>query len=162
MQVDISILTKQETVERLTLHKGQHWLSTGLRLSLTVIMALFVLFKTTQVQAQAVEVGAISDVKGAARVLRDTPYTASLNFNLLLRDDLRTSQGRLEATFLDDSTVRLWTVPDLTRKGLLKRTGARTNYRVCKDSLEVVAVLPFPKPETVWAPKELCKKDPSQ
>ena len=70
-------------------------------------MALCASFKTTKVQAQAVEVGAISDVKGAARVLRDTPYAASLNFNLLLSDDLRTSQGRLEATFLDDSTVRL-------------------------------------------------------
>ena len=70
-------------------------------------MVLCALFKTTKVQAQAVDVGAITDVRGSARVVRKDPYEASLNFNLLLRDDLRTSDGRLEATFLDDSTVRL-------------------------------------------------------
>ena len=70
-------------------------------------MALSVSFKTIKAQAQAADVGAITDVRGAARVVRDAPYDASLNFNLLLRDDLRTSDGRLEATFLDDSTVRL-------------------------------------------------------
>ena len=40
----------------------------------------------------------------------------------------------------------------------MERSGRETNYRVCKDSLEVVAVLPFPKPETVWAPPALCGK----
>jgi len=70
-------------------------------------MAPCVLCSPTKARAQAVDVGAITDVKGSARVVRQDPYEASLNFNLLLRDDLRTSQGRLEATFLDDSTVRL-------------------------------------------------------
>ena len=62
-----------------------------------------------------------------------------------------------------DCTARLWQVAlDISREGLLKRTGALTNYRVCEDSLEVVAVLPFPEPESVWAPEALCKKDASQ
>ena len=65
------------------------------------------LFKTTKAQAQAVDVGLISDVTGVASVFRDKPTKATINTNLFLQDDLRTSAGRLEATFLDDSTVRL-------------------------------------------------------
>ncbi|HJN75309.1 MAG TPA: WD40 repeat domain-containing protein [Myxococcota bacterium] len=34
--------------------------------------------------------------------------------------------------------------------------GERTNLRVCRDTLEVVPVLPFPAGETVWAPPEDC------
>ena len=64
-------------------------------------------FKTTKAQAQAVDVGLISDVTGVASVFRDKPTKATINTNLFLQDDLRTSAGRLEATFLDDSTVRL-------------------------------------------------------
>ena len=30
--------------------------------------------------------------------------------------------------------------------------GAFTNYRLCKDTLKPVAVVPFPKPSSVWAP----------
>jgi len=70
-------------------------------------MVLCALFSPTKARPQAVDVGAITDVRGSARVVRQDPYEASINFNLLLRDDLRTSDGRLEATFLDDSTVRL-------------------------------------------------------
>lgn len=79
----------------------------GLKLFPLLLMAVCALSKTTKAVAQDVEVGAITDVRGAARVVRNTPYNASLNFGLRLRDDLRTSDGRLEATFLDDSTVRL-------------------------------------------------------
>ena len=107
MQVDISILTKQETVERLTLHKGQHWLSTGLRLSLTVIMALSVWFKTTQVQAQAVDIGDISELNGNAEIVRDKSYPAMLDFAIQSNDQAVTQNGRLAIKFLDESIVRL-------------------------------------------------------
>ena len=84
MQVDISILTKQEAVEHLTSHKGLHWLWIGSKLSLMVIMALFVLFKTTQVQAQAVDIGDISELNGNAEIVRDKPYPAMLDFAIPL------------------------------------------------------------------------------
>ena len=61
----------------------------------------------TPAAALAADIGAISDVAGAARVFRDKGYNASLNFDLRLMDDLRTQNGRLEATFLDSSVVRL-------------------------------------------------------
>jgi len=70
-------------------------------------MALFASYKTTKAAALAADIGAISDVTGAARVFRDKGYNAQLDFDLRLMDDLRTSNGRLEATFLDSSVVRL-------------------------------------------------------
>ena len=106
-QQGIFIWIKQAHLARLTFNNKARRHKIGLKLFLLAAMVLCALFKTTKVQAQAVDVGAITDVRGSARVVRKDPYEASLNFNLLLRDDLRTSDGRLEATFLDDSTVRL-------------------------------------------------------
>ncbi len=61
-----------------------------------------------------------------------------------------------------DSTAKIWSIrPISTKKGLLKHAGKLTNYRVCKDTLDVVAVLPFPRPETVWVEETnpaLCQK----
>ena len=37
-------------------------------------------------------------------------------------------------------------------------TGRRTNLRVCQNTLKVVPVIPFPAPETVWAPEEACRE----
>ena len=39
---------------------------------------------------------------------------------------------------------------------LLHESGALTNLRVCRKTGEVVPVLPFPEPESVWAPQRLC------
>lgn len=39
-------------------------------------------------------------------------------------------------------------------------SGALSNLRVCRDSLAVVAVAPFPAPESVWAPPEACAGPP--
>ena len=80
MQVDISILTKQEIAEHLMLHKVQHWFQIGLKLHLWAIMVLFVLFKTTKVQAQVVDIGDISELNGSAQIVRDKPYEANLQF----------------------------------------------------------------------------------
>ena len=72
-----------------------------------VIMALFALSKTTKVQAQAANIGGISELKGDASVLRDQPYGAELDFDIQQMDDVRTTNGRVGITFLDDSIVRL-------------------------------------------------------
>ena len=70
-------------------------------------MVLFVSFKTTKVQAQAANIGNITELNGAGRVVRDDTYQASLDFNIESYDNVQTSNGRLGITFLDDSQVRL-------------------------------------------------------
>lgn len=39
---------------------------------------------------------------------------------------------------------------------LLVRSGRWSNLRVCRDALKVVAVVPYPAPESVWAPASSC------
>src|SRR5210317_368607 len=107
MQVDISILTKQVTAEHLILSNLQHWFLTGCKLILPVTLVLFVLLKMTVVQAQAANIGNITELNGAGRVVRDSAYEASLDFNINSYDNVQTSNGRLGITFLDDSQVRL-------------------------------------------------------
>ena len=70
-------------------------------------MVLFASFKTTKVQAQAVNIGDISELNGNAQILRDKPYTANLEFNIQSNDEAITTNGRMAITFLDDSTVKL-------------------------------------------------------
>ena len=70
-------------------------------------MVLFASFKTTKVQAQAANIGNITELNGAGRVVRDDTYQASLDFNIESYDNVQTSNGRLGITFLDDSQVRL-------------------------------------------------------
>jgi WD40 repeat protein/cell division protein FtsB len=63
--------------------------------------------------------------------------------------------GPLLGTGADGSVYRLRSrTPDW--KQASEKAGARTNLRVCRESLEPLAVLPFPPPESVWAPPELC------
>src|SRR5210317_2001248 len=107
MQVDISILTKQVTAEHLILSNLQHWFLTGCKLILLVTVVLFALLRMTVVQAQAANIGNITELNGAGRVVRDSAYEASLDFNIESYDNVQTSNGRLGITFLDDSQVRL-------------------------------------------------------
>ena len=72
-----------------------------------VVMVLFASFKTTKVQAQAVNIGDISELNGNAQILRDKPYTANLEFDIQSNDEAITTNGRMAITFLDDSTVKL-------------------------------------------------------
>ena len=58
------------------------------------IMVLFASFKTTRVQAQAVDVGNISELTGEASVVRDKPYSAELAFNIQQNDEAVTTDGR--------------------------------------------------------------------
>jgi|TARA_R100000030_G_scaffold36490_1_gene27292 hypothetical protein len=80
---------------------------TGLRLFLTVITVLFASFKTTKVQAQAVDIGDISELRGNAQILRDKPYQADLEFAIQSNDEAITTNGRMAITFLDESVVKL-------------------------------------------------------
>ena len=65
------------------------------------------LFKTTKVQAQAVDIGDISELNGTAQIVRDRPYDANLKFAIQSNDEAITKDGRMAITFLDDSTVKL-------------------------------------------------------
>ena len=65
------------------------------------------LFKTTKVQAQAVDIGDISELNGTAQIVRDKPYDAGLKFAIQSNDEAITKDGRMAITFLDESTVKL-------------------------------------------------------
>ena len=65
------------------------------------------LSKTIKVQAQAVDIGDISELNGSAQIIRDKPYNANLEFAIQSNDEAITSNGRMAIKFLDDSTVKL-------------------------------------------------------
>ena len=65
------------------------------------------LLKMTVVQLQAANIGNITELNGAGRVVRDDTFQAALDFNIESYDNVQTSNGRLGITFLDDSQVRL-------------------------------------------------------
>ena len=64
-------------------------------------------FKKTKVQAQAADIGDISELNGSAQIVRDKPYDANLKFAIQSNDEAITTNGRMAITFLDDSTVKL-------------------------------------------------------
>ena len=70
-------------------------------------MVLFASFKTTKVQAQAVDIGDISELNGTAQIVRDKPYQADLQFAIQSNDEAITKNGRMAITFIDKSTVKL-------------------------------------------------------
>ena len=72
-----------------------------------MLLLLFVLFKTTKVQAQAADIGGISELNGSAQILRDKPLNATLQFAIQSNDEAITTNGRMAITFLDDSKVTL-------------------------------------------------------
>ena len=72
-----------------------------------MLVLLFVSFKTTKVQAQAVNIGDISELNGSAQILRDEPLDAELKFAIQSNDEAITTNGRMAITFLDDSKVSL-------------------------------------------------------
>jgi hypothetical protein len=82
---------------------------TGLKLyQLAVTLVLLcALFKTTKVQAQAADIGDISELNGSAQIVRDKPYDANLKFAIQSNDEAITTNGRMAITFLDDSKVSL-------------------------------------------------------
>jgi len=71
------------------------------------VMVLFALSKMTKEQLWAVEIGAVSELNGEARVVRDKNIDAELKLPIESLDNVETSQGRIAITFEDDSKVRL-------------------------------------------------------
>ena len=65
-------------------------------------------------QAQAVDVGNISELIGEASVVRDKSYNAKLAFNIQQNDEAVTTDGRMAIRFLDDSQVKLTEHSQLT------------------------------------------------
>ena len=82
---------------------------TGLKLyqMAATLVLLFVLSKTTKVQAQAADIGDISELNGSAQIVRDKLYDANLKFAIQSNDEAITTNGRMAITFLDDSIVKL-------------------------------------------------------
>ena len=80
---------------------------TGYVSRLMVLMVLFVSFKMTKVQAQAANIGNITELNGTGRVVRNETFQASIDLDINSYDNVQTSNGRLGITFLDDSQVRL-------------------------------------------------------
>jgi hypothetical protein len=74
---------------------------------LVLLLLLFALSKTTKVQAQAVNIGDISELNGSAQIVRDKTYNADLDFAIQSNDEAITKDGRMAITFLDDSVVKL-------------------------------------------------------
>ena len=70
-------------------------------------MVLCASFKTTKAQAQAADIGDVSELNGSAQIVRDKPYEANLKFAIQSNDEAITKNGRMAITFLDDSTVKL-------------------------------------------------------
>lgn len=114
MQADISTSTKQVTAEHLISYNRQRLQQTGYELILLVLTVLFASFKTTAEQLPAVDVGNISELSGSARVLREKPYNAELDFDIQQNDEAVTTNGRMAITFLDDSKVKLTEHSQLT------------------------------------------------
>ncbi len=72
-----------------------------------MLLPLFVLSKTTKEQAQAVNIGDISELNGSAQIVRDKLYNANLEFAIQSNDEAITTNGRMAITFLDNSIVKL-------------------------------------------------------
>ena len=91
----------------LILRNLQRLQGTILSLLQILLIVIFVLLKTTKVQAQAVDIGDISELSGSASVVRDQPYDATVNFGIQTNDEAITNNGRMAIKFLDDSQVKL-------------------------------------------------------
>ena len=67
----------------------------------------YVLFKMMVVLPLHADIGEITELMGNGAVLRDEPLPAFLEQDIQQMDDVRTANGRIGITFIDDSKVRL-------------------------------------------------------
>jgi WD40 repeat protein len=79
-----------------------------------------------------------------------------------LRRSFRTWTGIDELQLLDENRLlfkpeesEAWTERTI-QKGPPPSAGTLTNLRVCRDTFELVAILPAPSVESVWAPASAC------
>jgi hypothetical protein len=69
--------------------------------------AIFVLFRMMVVLPLHADIGSITELRGQGAVIRDDTFPATLEQDIQQMDDVRTANGRLGITFIDDSQVRL-------------------------------------------------------
>ena len=55
-----------------------------------------------------------------------------------------------------NSDFYIWLTEPFTER-LTSTAGSLTNLRVCRNTNKIVAVLPYPDPQTIWAPSKLCE-----
>ena len=67
----------------------------------------FVLFSLMVVQPLLADIGEITELRGDGAIIRDDTIPAELKSDIQQMDDVRTANGRLGITFIDDSQVRL-------------------------------------------------------
>ena len=67
----------------------------------------FVLFSLMVVQPLLADIGEITELQGDGAIIRDDTIPAELKSDIQQMDDVRTANGRLGITFIDDSQVRL-------------------------------------------------------
>lgn len=67
----------------------------------------FVLFSLMVVQPLLADIGEITELQGDGAIIRDDTIPAELKSDIQQMDDVRTANGRLGITFVDDSQVRL-------------------------------------------------------
>jgi hypothetical protein len=89
------------------LHKQAHSQAIGLRLLLMALMVLFAFSKMIREPLWAADIGAISELNGFAKVVRDKELGAELALGIQSLDNVQTSNGRMAITFEDDSRVKL-------------------------------------------------------
>ena len=76
-------------------------------LLLTLLIVVSVSCKTIKAQAQDASIGDVSELRGNAKIVRDLPLDAFVDFAIQSNDEAITSNGRMAITFLDESVVKL-------------------------------------------------------
>ena len=80
-----------------------------------VLLVLFASFKTTKALPLPADIGGVSEVFGTAQIKRGNEQNnADVNFSIQSNDEAVTTNGRMEITFLDNSTVKLTEHSQLT------------------------------------------------
>ena len=79
-----------------------------------MLLPQFVSSKTIKERQSDVEIGGISELNGSAKIVRNEPLNAKLNFSIQSNDEAVTANGRMSITFLDDSKVSLTEHSQLT------------------------------------------------
>ena len=60
-------------------------------------------------------------------------------------------------TATDNNSAIVWKIMLKQKETILDETGSKTNLRVCRNTHRVVAIHPYPAPQSVWAPQRLCE-----
>lgn len=90
----------------------------------------------------------VFDTSAGTRV-ESFPVDVSEQGRLLFSGD-----GKRLAVTSDQGEITVWRIDrELQREPVMSRTGRETNLRLCRETLEVVPVIPFPEPESIWAPE---------